>query len=377
METPTVAELERIVAQQDMVLRNLLITNAYHRLALAVRTRTGPGANWCTFATWASKQAGRTIRREDLGDFLRARLRSSPELTALLHAALPFTRCSFDALADEIADAVNDDPSFARAARSVAEGNLKVFQEIALQFGHFLAAETSNPPGALEQFLATLLPGDPPTGQRLLADAFRAYHGALNEVEPSARAQRLFYANVLIGLHEQTRLQPEIAAALNAGFDEAKVRRRLLTALLPSFWRRIRHRVSGWFGGRPPLDDILDRLLPQVQRELRHIVTTEVMTLQFPGGLVIRLGHDLAGSFPPSLANIAHPELTAFLKRYDVTTDSVKGTGAKDWSVLVQRMHLIMDLFRCRHEWDPLFEPPFTAAQVAEMGNGRRPPEPL
>jgi hypothetical protein len=88
---PTVAELERIVAHQDMVLRNLLITDAYHRLALAVRDCTGTGANWCTFATWASKQAGHTIRREDLLDFLRARLRSSAELAPLLRATVPLT----------------------------------------------------------------------------------------------------------------------------------------------------------------------------------------------------------------------------------------------------------------------------------------------
>jgi hypothetical protein len=221
------------------------------------------------------------------------------------------------------------------------------------------------------------VPGDPPQGQRLLADAFKAYHSALSEADPTTRAQRLFYANVLIGLHEQTRLQPEIAAALNAGFDEARVRRRLLEVLLPSFWRRIRHRVSGWLGRKPPLDDILDRLLPAVQRELRQLVTAEVMTLQFPGGVVIRLGHDLAGSFPSSLGTIGHPELLTFLQRYDVTRDSVKGTGAKDWSVLAQRMHLIMDLFRSRHEWDVLYESPFSAAQIADLQNGRRPPNPL
>ena len=327
---PTAAELERIAAQQDMVLRNLRITDAYHRLALAVRDCTGAGANWCTFATWALKQAGHTIRREDLLHSLRARLRSSAELAPLLHAVLPLTVLhSVDHLTAAIADAINDDPAFARAAQSVAEGNLKVFQEIAIQFAHFLAAETSSTPGAFEQFLGTLAPGDPPQGQRLLADAFKAYHSALGEADPIARAQRLFYANILIGLHEQTRLQPEIAAALNAGFDEGNVRRHLLAALLPSFWRRIRHRVSGWFGARPPLNEVLDRLLPLVQRELRHIVTAEVMTLQFPGGVMVRLGHDLAGSFPNSLATIAHSELSAFLQRFDTTKDSVKGTGAR------------------------------------------------
>jgi hypothetical protein len=33
---------------------------------LAMTKRLGPCANWCTFATWASRQAGQTIRGEDL-----------------------------------------------------------------------------------------------------------------------------------------------------------------------------------------------------------------------------------------------------------------------------------------------------------------------
>jgi hypothetical protein len=379
---PAATELERIALHPDLVLRNLLITDAYHRLAVAVRSCTGSGANWCTFATWASKQAGRTIRREDLREFLRARLRESPELSALAHTAIPIIRAlgaahSAEQLIAEVAGAIDSDPAFGRAAQSVAEGNLKVFQEIAIQFARFLAAETSDDPAAFEQFSASLLPGDPPEGQRLLADAFASYHHALNESDPGARAQRLFYANVLIGLHEQTRLQPQIAAALNAGFDEANVRKRLLAALLPSFWRRIRYAVSAWFGRKPPFDELLDRLLPQVQRDLRHIVTREVMTLQFPGGVVVRLGQDLTGGFPQSLAVIAHPQLAALIKRFDLTPDSVQGTGARDWSVLGQRMHLIIDLFRCRHEWAPLFDPPFSAAQVADLQAGRRPGDPL
>jgi len=35
-------------------------------------TRCSPGANWCTFATWASRQAGQTIRQEDLARTLAA-----------------------------------------------------------------------------------------------------------------------------------------------------------------------------------------------------------------------------------------------------------------------------------------------------------------
>ncbi|NUM65152.1 hypothetical protein HUU39_07710, partial [candidate division KSB1 bacterium] len=63
---PSLAEVERIVAIGNRVIRNLEITECYANLSQAMRDRTGAAANWCTFATWASRQAGSTIRGEDL-----------------------------------------------------------------------------------------------------------------------------------------------------------------------------------------------------------------------------------------------------------------------------------------------------------------------
>ena len=63
-EAPSVAEVSRIVAISDPTLRNLQITQCYYELSTAFAGRTGPLANWCTFATWASCQTGCTIRGE-------------------------------------------------------------------------------------------------------------------------------------------------------------------------------------------------------------------------------------------------------------------------------------------------------------------------
>jgi hypothetical protein len=71
---PTVEEVRRITAISNPVIRNLEITYCYARLSAAMVRRTGPCANWCTYATWASRQAGRTIRGEDLVETLRSRL---------------------------------------------------------------------------------------------------------------------------------------------------------------------------------------------------------------------------------------------------------------------------------------------------------------
>lgn len=67
---PTVAEVDAIAAMANPVLRNLEITECYADLSAAMRARTGDSADWCTFATWASRQAGGTIRGEDFLDTL-------------------------------------------------------------------------------------------------------------------------------------------------------------------------------------------------------------------------------------------------------------------------------------------------------------------
>src|SRR5215216_1121469 len=71
---PTAADVRRLAAIANPVVRNLEITDCYSRLAAAFAARGGDGANWCTYATWASRQAGRTIRGEDLAEHVRRRL---------------------------------------------------------------------------------------------------------------------------------------------------------------------------------------------------------------------------------------------------------------------------------------------------------------
>src|SRR6476660_5043129 len=75
---PTVADVDRISSILDPVIRNLQITQCYHELSAAMAERTGLNANWCTFATWASKQAGQTIRKEDLERMFASALGSGP-----------------------------------------------------------------------------------------------------------------------------------------------------------------------------------------------------------------------------------------------------------------------------------------------------------
>ena len=70
---PTPAEVRAIAGVADPLIRNLRITECYSRLSASMASRVTGCANWCTFATWASRQAGVTIRHEDLAEALRLR----------------------------------------------------------------------------------------------------------------------------------------------------------------------------------------------------------------------------------------------------------------------------------------------------------------
>ena len=109
--------------------------------------------------------------------------------------------------------------AFELASDAVARGNRKVFAEIGLQFARYLHdcdADLRPDSAPFAAFLDGLAPGEPPEGQRLIRQAFVRYQQQRFEPDPNRRAELVVLANLEIGLHEQTRLQPEIGEALDA-----------------------------------------------------------------------------------------------------------------------------------------------------------------
>jgi hypothetical protein len=152
----------------------------------------------------------------------------------------------------------------------------------------------------------------------------------------------LVLANLEIGLHEQTRLQPEIAEALDAptAADQGLLKR-----------------ILGW-----PLQRRLTRLS-------REVVTRSLMVLSLPGA-VLFLGRNLDMPLPPSGGNA---ELAELLARYEPAPPAADDCGARDWAQLRQRMHYISHLFRAYHGRPELASPPFTPAQVERLRAGELP----
>ena len=359
---PTPDAVERIASVTDPAARNRQITQCYHDLATALAVWLPGGANWCTFATWASRQAGQTIRREDLRRAFERLLRESGAVEAAAGAAAAGVGGpeSLAGAAQAVREALSPAAAFERTAAAVAHGNRKVFAEIGLAFAHYMALLDDGPPDApaLAAFYNSLRPGDPPDGQGLLRRAFAHYTAALSAAG-KARAELLLLANLEVGFHEQTRLQPEIRAALDAPiYEPADLRRRLLDELLPDPGARLRLAVRQLGGQAAPLLAACDRLADEAQRLGRQAITAALMTLELPRGRVLRLGHDLTAAYPAALRSLENPDLRALLAGVDTTPDSPRGTGGRDWSDLPGRMHFIADLFRAYHEDATLFEPP-------------------
>jgi hypothetical protein len=383
MTTPSREEIDRIAQQRDPIIRNLQITQCYYEISQCVAECIGLSANWCTFATWASKQAGQTIRQEDLIRAFEERFNMSSEISAALgnimsHLNRLGARLEARLPRDVILQSLNPAAAFARASDAVARGNKKVFEEIGREFARFLGVfrgDTHFDRDKTARFCAALRPGEPPNGQRLLSESFTTCCEARVQTGKE-KAEMILLANLCAGFHEQIRLQPEIAEALNAALGSAdELKRNLLTSLMPGFqshprWSELLHH-------RTDLDRVFDRFSDLVNGLIRQVITDHLMTLHLSGTEVLRLGRDLPGKFPEVLGQISNARLREMLAQVDLTPDSLIGSGADDWADFPGRMHFIADFFRVYQEQQQLFDAPFTTEQVARIKSGERPDGPL
>ncbi len=360
-------DLRRIAQLPDPVVRNLLITQRYHDLSLALARVLGPeNANWSTFATWASKTAGQSIRAEEVppefADFLRREARLDARLNEFYRTLGPLARFAPRLDPFELARAIVQEVSL-----QIAEGNLRVYAELAPLFAEFAATVSASArPGreTLASFVSRLTPrAAADGGQNHLKDAFSSYHAATLTDSDADKVQLILLGNILIGLHEQTRLQDNIAGALDAPFSE---------------------RVYDRFGGAGPR--VLHPLLRSVLRngmrlfaralldDWRRIATHLLMKLAAPNGDEMPLGKDLPPeSFDPLLTSLTLPALIALLTRFDSDLSTTRGSGAVDWTILGDRMKFISELFRVSQRDSSWFDQPFTPAQRLEIEAGRVP----
>ena len=198
----------------DASVRNLLITQRYHDLSRCLReTIGGDDANWSTFATWASKTAGDSIR----GD--RARVvrelverGTRHEQHDLLAAAVRRLLPSF--VIERSSSATRPAPpwrtSAPRSPRAIARSSPS--SRRSLPTSAFCAAG-----GGGRRRRLRAVPGRAATGPGRARGPGRAAAGLMAYRAACARQPRPASAadadgKPLIGFHEQARLQPWIRA---------------------------------------------------------------------------------------------------------------------------------------------------------------------
>ena len=201
----------------------------------------------------------------------------------------------------------------------------------------------------------------------MLRQAFERYQRLRFERDPERRAELALLANLEIGLHEQTRLQPEILEALDTPSATSRdLGRRALEALFPSakrWWPFVRRPAAAAIG-------VWARAIQRASSSLaREAITDSLLILTLPGR-VLALGTHLADAYPDTLAEPADSELNELLARFEPVAPAPDDCGARDWSDLQQRMHYIVHLFRTFHLNEKLSESPFNPDQVESFGRG-------
>ena len=216
-------------------------------------------------------------------------------------------------------------------------------------------------------FTQGLRPGDPPDGQGYLRKAYLQYYQALFEQDDKARNEMLLLANLEIGFHEQTRLQPEINEALTAAIISPQdFARNLLDALRPEggWLRDLAWYIMLLLGRLTNFDAVVETYVTEAQRQAQFLVTETMMTIELPHNTRLRLGDDLTENFPPLLQQLSNPDLLELLRQIDPTPDSKRESGAAYWGDLPDRIYFIADMFRCYHMSPELLEPPFAQDQT-------------
>ena len=358
-----------VAAVSDDIVRNLRITHAYHRLSSdAVALLGDSNGNWCSFATWASRSVGDTMRLEGVPAFIDLTVGRLPAFDRMLVRAEARVRA-------RRLELVRDDDGGEHRLRhllhyvchQLGEGNRLVFEQIGVFWTRFVAAFAGGPDeNRLPAFLAGIVDED---GRPLdkLQQAFAAYHRAMVEPDPKGKAERVLAANCLIGAWEQARLQRAITNAIDAPISELveETARGPLDHLAP---HGMLHRMFA-----RGLAGIEDRLTDA----WRGLATEAVMVCQLPDA-DLPLGRDLRAGpggrlFPVDLARLSVPEAVEVWARYNRADDDGRHSAASDWLDFGQRMNFIVNLFRSRQQDPALFGCPFTQEQLDILDQGRVP----
>lgn len=359
----TKAEIDQILAQKNLLVRNLQITQGYHDVAQMMgQFLTLRNVNWFAFGTYASKTAGRAIRHETLPRALKSALiRSAGYDNTYLYLHEVLAHSEQVTTPENILGRVLEQVSLL-----LSLGNLMIFGELAWPFVDMVdqfGADRAPDPTRFEQFLDDhFIPGSfDEGGQDWLRESLSTFYEARFETNSKRQTELIFLGNILLALHEQSRLQPVIAQALGVPFD-------LFTeGIIPETKEQI-----GWFRSK-----FTNRAVDFSRDMVLRTITRMMMGYTLPHREMM-LGQDVVAptgliNFPQELLILEHPRCLEIVGQYDKGDNTLAGSAAGNWGRLDDRMRFIIDFFRS-YQWEKrLFAPPFLPEQVAVIRAGHFP----
>jgi hypothetical protein len=322
LETPEIlGRMSEIANMEDGVARNLEITDMYHQTSTMLDqtlfqdpAEQGKTANWNTFAVWASNEAGRAIRGE--GNWVM-----------------------------DVGKAVAPKSTLDATQSALATGNREVFAEIApasAMFAHNFKGDAERDPkkfAAFEEWMRTQAPNrDEKLGNEGLIDAFRIYHEAMFEKDPDRKQELMLQSNAMIGLHEQTRLQPHIEASMP--------------------WLARGFLTKNAMTLHTPTNDSGPAGLNFDQNYKALDLSEDVRERNWYGSY--------EEQYPGALENLEDPGVARTWDQVDPHWWSNPTVGAENWANFDDRMGYISELFRSKQSDPRLHNQPFTQEQKQE-----------
>ncbi|MDA0243981.1 MAG: hypothetical protein OT477_11240 [Chloroflexi bacterium] len=315
--------------------------------------------NWFAFGTYASKTAGRAIRHESLPRALKSALiRSASYGDTFLYLNHVLANSDQPTTPENVLGRVLEQISLL-----LSLGNLMIFGELAWPFVDMInqfGRDRAPDHGRFTQFLdGHFIPGSfEDGGQDWLRDSLATFYEARFEIDNKRQTELIFLGNILLALHEQSRLQPVIEKALGVPFDQ------FTEGIIPNTQQEM-----SWFTSK-----VTNRAVDFSRDMVLHTVTRMMMAYTLPHR-EMKLGEDVVAptdliNFPKELLTLENPRCREIIQKYDTGADTLSGSAANNWGRLDDRMRFIIDFFRS-YQWDKrLYKPPFTPEQVTSIKAG-------
>ena len=353
--------IQSVIQRENLVVRNLQVTQGYFRISNAMKKYvSSKNVNWTSFATHASKTAGQALRHE----LMPGLLKSSMLRLGGYENTFMFLNEGLGSEEPQLSEDQNNrlGEAFRHVSLLVSDGNITVFEELALPFTNFINMfkdDWDYSEAKLQVFLdENLLPG-PLTegGQDYLREAFTAYYKARYETRAKTKAEYVLTGNLLIGLHEQTRLQPQIEQAM--------------AVPLELFSDSANSEEKGAGIDFPPL---MRGIIAKTFTQMMMLITLPSRDLKLGQTVIAPTG---VASFPMDLLEIEDPRCLELVRMFETSQDTLSGSGAENWSSLRDRMSFVVDFFRSHQQYKRMWDPPFIEEQAKVIESGHFPAGPL